>query len=74
MAAGDVFAVDPPGEIEHELVEGTFEECVIALPLGRCHLVDAPCGPGVGGGIDVGESEFVGGNLAVGVHVPFAEE
>ena len=74
VAAGDVFAIDPPGEVEHEFVKGALEEGDVALAFGGGHFVDAPDGPGVDGGVDIGEGKFVGGDLAVGVHVPFAEE
>src|SRR5205814_2665718 len=48
VAAFGVFAVDPPGEVEHELVEDALEECAIArAPALLLDLVDAPGRPGV---------------------------
>ena len=69
-----VFAVHPPGEIEHQLVEDPFEERAIADPAALLlNLVDAQRRPCVHRWIHVAESPFVGGNLPVGVHVPFAQ-
>ena len=50
------------------------EEAPVALAARAGHLVDPPAGPGVHRRIDVAEVELVGRNLAVGVHVPFAQE
>jgi hypothetical protein len=38
------------------------------------HFIDAPAGPGVDRRIDVGKIEFIGRQLAAGVHVPLAQE
>jgi hypothetical protein len=38
------------------------------------NVVGAPDGPGVHGRVDVGKVPFVGGDLAVGMEVPFAGE
>ena len=69
-----VLAVHPPGEVEEKLLEDSRKKQ--AVPLAACpgHLVDPPRRPGVHGRIDVAERELVGGDLAVGVHVPLAEE
>ena len=70
-----VLAVDPPGEVQQELVEGALEE--IAVGLARDALVDlvhAPRGPGMHRRIDVAERPLVGRDLPVRVHVPLAEE
>ena len=37
-------------------------------------FVNTPCGPGMNRRVDIAESPFVGGQLAVGVHVPFAQK
>lgn len=74
VASVDVFAVYPPVEVEEEFLEGAFEEEEVALAFFGGDFVDAPDGPGVDGWVYVGEVPFVGGELAVGVHVPFAEE
>ena len=69
-----VLAVDPPGEVEQEFLEDPFEEGAIAGagPVGD--FIHAPGSPGVDGRVHVVEGEFVGGELAVGVEIPFAQE
>ncbi len=70
-----VLPVDPPGEIEEELLKDPLQEMDV-LP--SVHLVlnvvNPPGGPGVHGGVDVTERPFVCGYLAVGVHVPFPRQ
>ena len=51
-----------------------LEEDAIAPAPGPGHLVDAPAGPGVDRRVHVVEGELVGGDLAVGVHVPLAQQ
>ena len=74
VAAVGVLLVDPPGEVQHQLVEHAFEEFQIALAAVclAVDLIDAPRRPAVHGGVDVAERPLVSGNLAVGPHVPFA--
>ena len=74
VAAFEVLPVDPPGEVDDQLLEAAGQEHAVALAAAGGHLVDAPAGPGVDGRVDVGEVELVGGQLAVGVHVPLAQE
>ena len=82
-----VLVVHPPGEIDHQLVEDPFEEDEVALSVvlaagvaGRTtpglavDLKYTPARPGVDGRVDVAEVPFVGGQLAVGVGIPFAGE
>ena len=70
-----VLAVHPPGEVEQQLVEDAREEeRGRAAPRRAGHLVDPPAGPGVDRRVDVVEGELVGRQLAVGVHVPLAQE
>ena len=73
VVAVGVLAVDPPGEVEQQLVEDAGEEAAVALAARPGDPVDAPGRPGVHRRIDVAESPFVGGDLAVGVHVPLAQ-
>ena len=75
VAALDVLAVDPPGEVEQQLVEDLLEEVDVA-PAGQLalDLVDPPGRAGVDRRIDVAEVPLVGRELAVGVHVPLAAE
>ena len=74
VAAVRVLAIDPPGEVDQQLVKRAPQEEPVALAARAGHLVDAPAGPGVDRRIHVAERKLVGGNLAVGVHVPFAQE
>ena len=70
-----VFAVDPPGEIQKQFVEDADEKSAVAAAVAfLVDLVDAPRGPGVDRRVYVSESPFVGRELAVGMHVPFAED
>ena len=55
-------------------MKASGEELLIAFASLSRHLVDAPDGPSVNGRIDVAESELVGGNLPVRMHVPFAKK
>ncbi len=75
VAPGVVLAVDPPGEVHHQLVENPFQEGAVLLAGDAgVDVVDAPGGPGDDGWVDVVEGPLVGRNLAVGVHVPLAQE
>ena len=74
VAAFEVLPVDPPGEVDDQLLEAAGQEHAVALAAGGGHLVHAPAGPGVDGRVDVAEVELVGGQLAVRVHVPLAQE
>ena len=76
-----VLAVDPPGEIQKQFVEDAFEKFQIALvlrigfaPFFAIHLKNAPRCPRVDGRVHVAERPFVGGELAIRVHEPFARE
>src|SRR5689334_4610991 len=70
-----ILAIHPPGEIQKQLVKNLFEEGAVGdttdAPL---DLVNAPSGPRMHGRIHVAESPFVGRQLSVGVHVPFAKK
>ena len=71
----EVLAVDPPGEVQQELVEDLLEEHRIdAAAVALLDLVDAPGRPRVHGRVDVAECPFVSGDLAVRMHVPFAQQ
>ena len=69
-----VLPVDPPGEVEQQLVERALEEEAIAVALGPRHLVHPPAGPGMHRRVHVAEGELVRRNLAIGMHVPLAEQ
>ena len=75
VAAILVLAVDPPGEVDEQLLKDAFEEEAVALAADAAlDAEDAQGGPGVDGRIDVAEGPFVGGELAAGMHEPFAQE
>ncbi len=68
-----IFAIYPPGKIEQQLVEDRFQKRPVWLAgLRGVDLVDAPGSPGMNRRIDIAKGPFVGRELAVGVHVPFA--
>ena len=69
-----VFAVDPPGEVDQELLEDAREEDAVALSAGGRDLVDAPGRPRVDGRVDVSEGPLVSRDLPVGMHIPLAQE
>ena len=69
----DVFAVDPPGEVEQQLVEHAFQKSPVgSAALFGVDFVDAPGGPSMYRRIDIAKGPFIGRQLAVGVHIPFA--
>jgi hypothetical protein len=70
-----VLAIHPPGEIEQQFVKHALQEITIGFSVNApFDLVDAPGCPGVHRRIHVREIPFVGRKLAVGVHVPLAQE
>src|SRR3989440_6901231 len=72
VAALRILAVDPPGEVQHQLVEHALQECQVAVApaLLAVDLEHAPRGPGMHWWIDVPEGPLVSGYLAVRMHVP----
>ena len=72
--AGAVLAVDPPGEVQQQLLKAGLEPVPVSLAV--FHLFQAvgeDGGPGMHRRVDVAEVPLVGGNLAVGVHVALAQ-
>src|SRR2546422_6292213 len=66
-----VLAIDPPREVEEQLVEHLLQELAIALSTPPAlDPVDAERRPRVHGRVDVAERPLVGGDLAVRMHVP----
>jgi hypothetical protein len=61
VAPGGVLAVDPPGEVEQQLVEHLLEEVVVGAPFAPAgpvvgvDLEHSPGGPGVHRGVDIGD-------------------
>ena len=76
VAAGDVLAVHPPGEVEQQLLKDAFEERHVAAPAAplRFDLVDAVRGPRVHRRVDVVERPLVGRQLTVRMHVALARQ
>src|ERR1041385_5537054 len=69
-----VFAIDPPGEIQKQLLEDPLkEDCVADSTSLLLDLVNAPCSPGVNWWIYIAKCPLIRRQLAVRVHVPFAQ-
>ena len=69
VVAGGVLPVDPPGEVQEQLLEDALEEDEVG---GAVDGEDPQRGPRVDGRVHVAEGPLVGRQLAVGVHVPLA--
>ena len=67
VVALGVLAVDPPGEVEQQLLEHVGQEGPVAPPVDQVHHRR---GPGVHRGVDVVEGPLVGREGPVGVHEP----
>src|SRR6185369_12183825 len=74
VVALGILAIDPPREVEQQLVKTARQEHAVALPFYAGHLVDAPDAPRVHRRIDVAHRELVRRNLAVRMHEPLAKE
>jgi hypothetical protein len=75
IGAVGVFAIDPPGEIQEQLVKNFFQEGAVGDAAdATLYFVDTPSGPGVNRRIHVAEGPFISGQLPVGMHVPFAQK
>ena len=73
VAPFHILAVDPPSEIQQQLLKGLLQKLGVPLAFGIGHFIHPPHGPSVNGRIDVGEIPLVGGELSVRVHVPLAQ-
>src|SRR2546428_13523722 len=70
-----IFAVDPPDEVEQELVEHPLQEVAVAFPTSfLLDLVDAPRRPGMDWRVDVAAGPVVDGQVPAGRHVPLPPE
>ena len=69
-----VLAVHPPGEIQQQLLKDAFQKVAVALARFAGNLIDPPRGPGVHRRAHIVERKFIRGDLAVGMHVPFAQK
>ena len=63
-----------PVEVEDEFLEASSQKGVVSLSFGSSHLVDTEHSPCVHGRIDVIKGKLIGGDLAVGSHVPLPQE
>src|SRR6266436_6276604 len=69
-----VLAIDPPGEIEQQLVEDALQKFPVTLSvLLLVNLVNPPCCPGMNWRIHITECPFVRRTLSIGVHIPLAK-
>ena len=71
LSPTSVLAVDPPVEVEQQLVQDPLQEVEVRV---AGDLVHAHRRPGVDGRVDVAEVPLVCRQLAVGVRVPLAAE
>ena len=69
-----VLAIDPPGEVDQQLLKAALEEIQIALQLGARHLIHPPTSPRVDRRVHIAKVPFVGGDLPAWVHVPLAQD
>src|SRR6516164_1119133 len=70
IVAGAVLAVYPPGEVEHQLVEGTFEPIGISLAAPEpLQTIGEEGGPGMHRRVDVCEVPLVSGKLPAGMQI-----
>ena len=58
IAAGVIFAIHPPGEIDQQFLKAAGEKQAIALPFGAAHFVQPPNGPGVDRRIHVATAQI----------------
>src|SRR5262249_8106603 len=71
ISAFGIFAIHPPGEVEQEFLEDAFQKQSVARATALFfNFVYTPCSPGVHRRVDVAEGPLIGGQLAVGMHVP----
>src|SRR5262249_46554315 len=69
-----VLAVHPPGEVEHQLVKDALQKRPISLSLALLvDLVNTPGCPCMDWGIHISKRPLISWNLAVRMHVPFAQ-
>src|SRR5262249_33254812 len=70
-----VFPINPPGEVQHQLVKDFFEEPNVAYTASLfLDLVNTPCRPRMHRRIHIAEGPFIGRQLSIWVHVPFAKQ
>src|SRR5262245_61871499 len=69
-----IFAIDPPREIQQQLLEDPLKEnCVADSTSLLLDLVNTPRSPGVNRRIHIAKRPFVSWQLTVRVHIPFAQ-
>src|SRR6202046_2191290 len=70
-----ILAVYPPGEINQQLVKHADEKLTVFFSLyARRDFIYAPSRPRMHWRVHVGKIPFIGRQLAIGFHVPFAHE
>src|SRR5690242_17917644 len=69
-----IFAIDPPGEIQQQLLKDALEKDSVADTTSLLlDLVNAPRSPGVNRRIHIAKRPLVCRQLPVRMHVPFAQ-
>ena len=75
VAPVGVLAVNPPGEVQHQLVEHPHQEAAVRLARQRgVGLIDPQRRPSLDRRVHVAERPLIGRQLAVRVHVPLARQ
>src|SRR5271170_108070 len=70
-----IFTVNPPGEVQQQLMEDPHQEgAIAAAPLLLVDLIYAPRRPGMDWRIHIIQRPLIGRQLPVGMHVPFARQ
>jgi len=73
--ASRIFPIHPPGKGKEQFVKDCFQKCAVAFTgLFALDLEDAPGRSPDHGWINIAEVPFVGGKLAVGMLIPFAND
>src|SRR5262249_38647455 len=69
-----IFTIDPPREIQQELVKHFFEECAVGYATHTTvDFIYPPSCPRVHRRVHIAESPLVGRQLPVWMHVPFTD-
>src|SRR5713226_10471243 len=70
-----ILAVHPPGKIQEQLVKDFFEESTVGYTAhAPLDFVDAPGGPCMNGRIHIAKGPFIGRQLTIRMHIPFAQK
>ena len=68
-----ILAIDPPCEIDQQLLKGTHQKAPVTLPSMAGHFVHTPTRPRMNGRIDIRKCKLIRRHLPVRMHVPFTQ-